>query len=148
MKTAIKLALGAAGLAVAFAGASANETHFPSKSRTLTVKQPAECKQWRAPQPVQQAGVEFPADLRGTLKGDAALLVRIGTDGRYIALLDGIESHPGLMKAADDSVREWTFSPAICNGQPMAADARVDFEFRSEGAITYRPSSGAFSVRN
>jgi hypothetical protein len=128
-------------------GALANETHFPSKGRTLTVKQPAECKQWRAPRPERQTNVEFPSDLKGTLKGDAALLVRIGADGRFVQVIDGIESHAGFMKAAEESVKEWTFTPALCNGQAISADARVDFEFRSEGAITYRADGSAFVRR-
>jgi hypothetical protein len=136
-----------AGAGFAASASFANETHFPSKGRTLTVKQPAECKQWRAPRPLQQTNVEFPSDLKGTLKGDAALLVRIGADGRYIQMLDGIESHSGFMKAAEDSVKDWTFTPALCNGQPITADARVDFEFRSEGTITYRADGSAFVRR-
>ncbi len=121
---------------------AADETQFPSKSRTLTVPRPVECKEWKAPLPDKQVGVQFPADLRGVQRGDAAILVRIGTDGSYLQLVDGLESHDGLMRAAEESVKQWTFKPAVCNGREIVADARVDFQFRSEGAITFGTSMG------
>jgi hypothetical protein len=148
MKKQIGLAVMMVCIVMSALAYAAEETRFPSKSRTLTAPRPAECKQWTPPKPTTQVDVEFPSDLRGVLRGDAALLVRIGTDGAYLQLVDGLESHPGFIKAAEESVRQWKFSPAVCNGREIVADARVDFQFRSEGAITYGSSSGkAFGVR-
>ncbi len=131
------------GLAAASAMAiAADETRFPAKSRTLTAPRPAECKDWKAPLPVKQVNVQFPVELRGVLRGDSAILVRIGTDGNYLQLIDGIESHEGLIQAADESVKQWTFKPAVCNGREVVADARLDFQFRSEGTITYGAREG------
>ena len=148
MKNKLNLAL-ALGCTLASAWVvAADETQFPSKSRTLTVPRPVECKDWKAPLPATQVGVTFPADLRGVQRGDAAILVRIGTDGSYLQLVDGLESHEGLIKAAEESVKQWTFKPAVCNGREIVADARVDFQFKSEGAITYGTSMGkAFGSR-
>jgi hypothetical protein len=128
----VAASVGVAGLAIA-----ADETRFPAKSRTLTTPRPAECREWKAPLPQKQVNVEFPAELRGVLRADAALLVRIGTDGSYLQLIDGLESHEGLIKVAEESVRQWTFKPAVCNGREIVADARLDFQFKSEGAVTY-----------
>jgi hypothetical protein len=127
----IAACVGMSGLAIA-----ADETRFPSKSRTLTSPRPAECREWKAPLPQKQVDVEFPVELRGVQRGDAAILVRIGTDGSYLQLIDGLESHEGLIKAAEESVKQWTFKPALCNGREIVADARLDFLFKSEGAVT------------
>ncbi len=121
-------------LAVAAPTLAANETVFPKKSRTLAVKKPTECNQWVAPLPDKQARAEFPNEANG-LKGEASLLVRIGSDGSYQGLVDFIASEDVFVRAAEKSLKEWTFTPAQCNGAPFAADARVDFQFRKEGSI-------------
>jgi hypothetical protein len=122
----------------------AAETVFPKKNRTLVVKQPDECKQWKAPLPNTQTKVEFPEDGKG-LKGNAALLVRISADGTYQGLIDYLADDDAYVRAAEKSVKEWTFTPAQCNGAPVASDARVDFEFRREGGITYKSGSSSFN---
>jgi hypothetical protein len=116
------------------------ETVFPKASRTLKVVVPPQCKEWTAPLPDQRTNVAFPEDGRG-LKGDAALLVRIGAKGEYLGMSDYLASDDAYMRAAESAVKDWTFKPAICNGDAIASDARIDFEFRREGGITY--SSGS-----
>jgi hypothetical protein len=132
VNVAIAACAGISGLAIA-----ADETRFPAKSRTLATPRPAECREWKAPLPQKQVDVEFPVELRGVQRGDAAILVRIGTDGSYLQLIDGLESHEGLIKAAEESVKQWTFKPALCNGREIVADARLDFLFKSEGTVTH-----------
>jgi hypothetical protein len=135
--------------ATAFAGAvcalfvsvshAGTETVFPKAHRTLKVVVPPQCREWVAPLPDRRTNVAFPDDGRG-LKGDAALLVRIGANGEYLGVSEYLASDDAYMRAAESAVKEWTFKPAICNGDAIASDARIDFEFRREGGITY--SSG------
>jgi Gram-negative bacterial TonB protein C-terminal len=124
--------------------AFAAETIFPKKSRTLTVKPPAECREWVAPLPLKQTAVEFPDDGKG-LKGNVALLVRIGPDGGYQGLIDYLADDDAFVRAAEKSVKDWTFTPAQCNGAAVASDARVEFEFRREGGITYKTGATSFN---
>ncbi len=115
------------------------ETVFPQSGKILRVMQPPECKQWQAPLPDRRTNVSFPDDAKG-IKGDAALLVRIGANGEYLGMVDYLTSDDAYVKAAEAAVKEWTFKPALCNGNTVASEARIDFEFRREGGITY--SSG------
>ncbi|TAG04679.1 MAG: hypothetical protein EAZ43_04135 [Betaproteobacteria bacterium] len=130
--------------ALTFGAAIAAENIFPKRSRTLLVKQPVECTQWAAPLPATQSRAEYPDDARG-LHGDAALLLRIGADGSYQGLLDFVASDEAYVRAAEKAVKQWTFVPAQCNGTAIASDARVDFTFRREGAITYKTGASSFS---
>jgi hypothetical protein len=121
---------------------AATETVFPKSSRILRVMQPPECKQWQAPLPDRRTNIAFPEDAKG-LKGDAALLVRIGANGEYLGVSDYLGSEDVYVKAAEAAVKDWTFKPARCNGTAVVSDARVDFEFRREGTITYGSGSGS-----
>jgi hypothetical protein len=123
---------------------AANETVFPKKNKTLAVTRPPECTQWVPPLPDKQARAEFPSE-SNSLKGDAALLVRIGSDGSYQGVIDFIASDDAFVRAAEKSMKEWTFTPAKCNGNVAASDARIDFEFRKEGSITYKTGTTSFS---
>ncbi len=124
--------------------AFAAENIFPKRNRTLLVKQPAECTQWSAPLPQSQTRADYPDDARG-LQGDAALLLRIGADGSYQGLIDFLASDDAYVRAAEKAVKQWTFVPAQCNGAAIASDARVDFVFRREGAITYKTGVSSFT---
>ena len=124
-------------LATAGAAFAGDETLFPKRSRVLTAKAPPECKQWIAPVPDRQVPAQFPKDV-GASKGDVALLVRINANGTYNGLIDYSSNEEAFVRAAEASVKEWTFKPALCNGVAIASDARLDFQFRKEGGIIYR----------
>jgi outer membrane biosynthesis protein TonB len=141
MKTQIRLV----ALSAALIGSSAfaNETQFPSHNRTLTSLVPAECKQWTAPKTLARKDVSFPTEVNA-LRGDVALLVRIAADGSYQGIEDSLSSDDAFLREAENSVREWSFAPAVCNGQRQASLARVDFQFKREGSISYK-TGGFFS---
>jgi hypothetical protein len=120
------------------------ETVFPNRNRILKVTPPPQCKEWKAPLPTRQTNVAFPDDARG-LKGDAALLVRIGANGEYLGVSDYLASDEAYMKAAEAAVKDWTFTPALCNGEAIMSDARVDFEFRREGGVEFK--TGVSAIR-
>jgi outer membrane biosynthesis protein TonB len=140
----LKCLLAIVASAVVVPAFAANETVFPKKSRTLAVKRPAECNQWVAPLPDKQARAEFPNEA-SSLKGEASLLVRIGSDGSYQGLVDFITTEDVFVRSAEKSLKEWTFTPAQCNGAAIASEARVDFTFRKEGSITFKTGSTSFT---
>jgi Gram-negative bacterial TonB protein C-terminal len=139
VKSLVAICVAAALSPIAFA---ATETVFPKSAKILRVVPPPQCKEWKAPQPDRRTNVAFPEDAKG-IKGDAALLVRISANGEYVGVSDYIGSDDAYIKAAEESVKQWTFKPALCNGEPIVSDARVDFEFRREGTITYGSGSGS-----
>jgi outer membrane biosynthesis protein TonB len=122
---------------------SANtETVFPRANRILKPVVPAECREWRAPLPDRKTNVDYPQEAPG-IRGSAALLVKIGKAGEYLGVVDFIASDDAYVKAADNAMKAWTFRPALCNGDEIASEARVDFEFRREGGVSFQsgPSS-------
>jgi hypothetical protein len=123
----------AASTALAFAG---TETVFPKNNKILRVVPPPQCKEWVAPLPDRRTNVDFPDEAKG-IKGDAALLVRISEKGEYVGVSDYLASDEAYAVAAEKAMKNWTFKPALCNGEAIASDARVDFQFRREGGITY-----------
>jgi outer membrane biosynthesis protein TonB len=129
--------LGAPAIALAANASARDQTVFPKASRTLTVTKPPQCNEWKAPLPKQRVNVVFPDDAKG-LKGDAAVLVRIGAEGEYLGLVDALASEDTFARAAENSVKQWSFTPASCNGTPIASDARVDFKFQREDGVVYK----------
>lgn len=117
--------------------AANTETVFPRANRILKPIVPAECREWTAPLPDRKTNVEYPQEAPG-IRGSAALLVKIGKAGEYLGLVDFIASDDAYVKAADSAMKSWTFRPARCNGDEIASEARVDFEFRREGGVSFQ----------
>jgi hypothetical protein len=130
-----------AGAIVSSLAMASTETVFPRANRILKPVVPKECNEWTAPLPDRKTNVEYPTDAPG-LKGSAALLVRIGKAGEYLGVTDFIADDDAYVRAADTAMKDWTFKPALCNGEMTASEARVDFEFRREGGITYGSGAG------
>jgi hypothetical protein len=118
----------------------AAETKFPSLSRTLTALVPSECNEWKPPVPLTRKDVGFPEEMQ-SLRGNATLVLRIGADGSLRGFDDGLASDEAYLREAKNSVAAWTFAPAVCNGTPIDALARVDFEFRREGPVSFKTGS-------
>jgi TonB family protein len=136
-RIARSVGLSAALLALSYTASSHAQTNFPSANRTLSTPRPAACQEWKAPVPERRVNVDFPSDAKG-LKGDAALLVRIDAEGRFVGVVDATASEEQFAQAAEDSVKKWSFQPARCNGVAIAADSRIDFKFKRDEGITYK----------
>ncbi len=134
-----------AGALVAATNANANtETIFPKAAKILKPIVPEQCREWTSPAPVTKTDVVFPKDASG-ITGEAALLLKIGAAGEYLGVADFLATDDAYARAAEDAVKNWTFKPAVCNGEAMISEARVDFKFRREGGITY--PTGATAVK-
>lgn len=121
----------------AFAGhATADETNFPSRYRTLETVPPAGCGDWVAPLPERRVKVTLPREAR-QLEGSANLTIAISPSGQFDGLVAAIANDAVFVRAATDSLQYWSFSPARCNGVAVATQAKVFFNFRHEPFLSF-----------
>ena len=134
----VLIVLGTLLLATAtFSGVTAaDETNFPSRYRTLETAAPAECREWVAPLPVRRVKVTLPSSSK-RLQGSAHLTITINPDGQYGGLVEAVTNDAVFVRAATDSLQDWTFSPARCNGVAVATQAKVFFNFRHEPFLSF-----------
>ncbi len=72
---------------------------------------------------------KYPPLARATrVQGEVLLAAIIGKDGR-IENLKVLRSHPLLVGAALDAVRQWRYRPTILNGQPVEIDTTISVVF-------------------
>ena len=116
--------------------ASADETNFPSRYRTLQSSAPDGCKDWTAPLPERRMKVDVPGEVRG-LAGTAALTIKIDQSGRYDGLVEALANDAAFVKAAQDSLKFWSFVPARCDGVAVATQAKIYFNFRHQNFVGY-----------
>jgi hypothetical protein len=120
-----------------FAGqATADETNFPSRYRTLETAPPAGCGDWVAPLPERRVKVTLPHEAR-QLQGSANLTITISPTGQFDGLVEAIANDAAFVRAATDSLQYWSFIPARCNGVAVAAQAKVFFNFRHEPFLSF-----------
>lgn len=120
--------------------ASADETNFPSRHRTLETVAPANCRDWVAPLPERRVNVTLPREARN-LEGSAQLTISIGSTGEFGGLVEAVTNEAAFVRAAVDSLRYWSFVPARCNGVAVATQSKVFFNFRNESFVTYGPGA-------
>ena len=120
--------------------ASADETNFPSRARTLQSTAPAGCSNWTAPLPERRVKVDVPGEVRGRA-GTAALTISIDQSGRYAGVIEALANDAAFVRAAKDSLQYWTFVPARCDGVAVATEAKIYFNFRHESFVGYGAGS-------
>lgn len=59
-----------------------------------------------------------------------AIVSKTGT----IESLEVISGHPLLVRAAEDAVRQWRYSPTLLNGEAVEVDTTIDVVFNLDGA--------------
>jgi TonB family protein len=85
------------------------------------------------PRPIRITKPEYPAEaFYKKLEGTVVLEILIDTEGR-VAKSRIIQSVPGLDEAALACVRDWTFTPAMRHGHPVATIAHAPIQFRIFG---------------
>jgi hypothetical protein len=135
MKRAVIL-LGTLFLATAASIAAADETNFPSRYRTLETIAPAECRDWVAPLPERRVKVMLPVSSKRA-QGSAQLTITINPDGQFGGLVEAVTNDEVFVRAATDSLQDWSFTPARCNGVAVATQAKVFFNFRHEPFLSF-----------
>lgn len=88
----------------------------------------------RAAEPVTQVAPTYPAAaLRSREEGTVLLRVEVDAQGAPTSVeVESSSRSRDLDRAARDAVRQWSFSPAVENGQPVASTVTVPVDFRVE----------------
>ncbi len=120
--------------------ATATETNFPARTRTLEITVPAECRDWVAPVPQRRVDVLLPLDGK-VFSGAAQVTFTISPEGRYGGLVEAKANDAAFVRAAEESLKYWTFTAATCNGKPVSVDARIHFNFRYDSFVSYGAGS-------
>lgn len=92
---------------------------------------PAPAPVTREPQLLDQAPPEYPAAAaRSGVEGTVRVRVEVGADGKPtdVSIAQSSRSRD-LDRAALAAVRQWTFQPAMRDGQPVASAVEVPVEF-------------------
>ncbi len=73
------------------------------------------------------------SSMRARTEGDVTLSALIDDTGKIktLTLLAGID--PEIDQAVIQTVREWTFTPALKDGQPISSEQEIHFHFKSPG---------------
>ncbi len=132
---------GAIVLSTLSAVASADETFFPSRYRTLQSTAPSNCNEWSAPLPERRVKVDLPRESR-RLEGSAVLTISIDQAGKFDGVVEALTNEAVFVQAAKDSLQYWSFVPAQCNGVAVPTQAKIYFNFRNEGFVSYKSGSG------
>ncbi len=75
--------------------------------------------------------VRYPQDLwDAMIEGSVVLEGRVGTDGSPVGLRSVAPVHPGLAKAAIETVNQWKFDPARLHDVAVEAPLKVTINFR------------------
>lgn len=88
----------------------------------------------RAAEPAARVQPTYPAAaLRSREEGTVLLRVEVDAQGNPTSVeVENSSRSRELDRAARDAVRQWSFSPAIENGQPVASTVTVPVDFRVE----------------
>jgi TonB family protein len=77
-------------------------------------------------------GQSMPQPKAGNGGGDLEVVVRgmIGIDGRVHEAVVQSSERPDLNEEALDVIKQWVFTPALCNGQPSYTEASFTLQFQ------------------
>lgn len=86
----------------------------------------------------------FPRSLleTGINKGSVQILIDVDVDGFLVEWLVVGFSHPEFAHSVEAAVRRWEFEPMLVNGEPVASQVELYFDFSSEGAVVSQIGSG------
>ncbi len=122
-------------------GVAADETIFPSRQRTLQSTAPTNCNEWSAPLPERRTKLDLPRESR-RLEGSAVLTINIDQNGKFDGVVEALTNHAAFVQAARESLQYWSFIPALCNGVAVPTQAKIYFNFRNEGFVSYTAERG------
>lgn len=81
----------------------------------------------------------FPIRLlhQGVLYGATTLVLEISPEGKITDQLITSYTHPDFAAVVLYVLKDWTFEPGTHNGQPIISLVTIEFEFTTNGVITY-----------
>ena len=99
-------------------------------SEFATMAHPAARAECGAVQPPQALATPDPLLDETDLNAKVSVSFIIGTDGRVHSALILESAGPNEDRTILDAVRFWRYRPALCNGVPTEAEAKVEFSSR------------------
>jgi TonB family protein len=82
------------------------------------------------PRAIRTPDPHYPAELKNkSIKGGAHLRIVVAADGTVQSIAVESTTQPGFEVASADAVKDWLFSPATVNGQPVPVVVRVEVNF-------------------
>jgi TonB family protein len=99
-------------------------------SEFATMTHPAARAECGAVQPPQALATPDPLLDEADLNAKVSVSFVIGTDGRVHSALILESAGPNEDRTILDAVRYWRYRPALCNGVPTEAEAKVEFSSR------------------
>jgi protein TonB len=83
------------------------------------------------PRPIGVSGLSFPSRLRRKrVAGTIVLFLKLGSDGRVIAVSIESSDLPAFDRVVLSQVQSWRFTPPTRDGQPVNAQARLPMPIR------------------
>ncbi len=99
-------------------------------SEFAAITHPASRPECEAAQPPQALATPEPLLDSGDLNARVSVSFIIGIDGRVHSALILESAGPSEDRTILDAVRFWRYRPAMCNGVPTEAEAKVEFSSR------------------
>jgi TonB family protein len=101
-------------------------------SEFAAVTHPAARARCGAEQPPQALATPDPLLDEADTDSKVSVSFIVGTDGRVHSALILESAGPSEDRTILDAVRFWRYRPALCNGVPTEAEAKVEFSSRQE----------------
>ena len=70
------------------------------------------------------------------------LTINIDQNGKFDGVVEALTNHAAFVQAARESLQYWSFIPALCNGVAVPTQAKIYFNFRNEGFVSYTAERG------
>ena len=94
-----------------------------------------DCKQVGAPEQISSVGLRPPPEFWKTHKeGDVTLEIHVDAQGSVSRVHVLRTSGPDYTAVAVESVKQWQYRPAMCDGRPVPIDVTVSVRFTAEEA--------------
>jgi TonB family protein len=79
----------------------------------------------------------FPRRLNeeGVVEGQCRVAISVDSNGKLAEYLVIGYTHPGLVEPVINALKQWEFEPPTWNGQPIAMQRDVEFNFENHGAV-------------
>jgi periplasmic protein TonB len=73
--------------------------------------------------------------LQGGIKGDVVLQLHVDQTGKVVRSL-AVEGDPLLVAASEEALHGFQFQPYLLQGNPVAVESQIEFEFVLQGKET------------
>ncbi len=80
--------------------------------------------------------------MEGVVYGQVRIAIQVDASGRLTDTLVAAYTNSALVKPTLDAVSQWTFDPAIVNGEARSTASGLVFDFRPDGPVVVQRAGG------